>query len=225
MSNQANTATARIVYQNALDILAQAKLDPDVVKLTQSDLILEQQMFTTNNTYLFPVLNNQQGNNGSTIFNTEIRLTQQDSFIASSWGFFLLKPTSATDATFIAQTYPNPVIFTTASAASEILYNSTFTIKVNNDVVYPVLSTSRFRMVPQTQQTPLITGVENANPYAQIDLGQDGFFALEPNLIIIGSKGTYIQLNMPAGMTAVETFQRSRVHFRGLLAQNSTIIT
>lgn len=216
-----------MVYTNAVDILTQAGLSADVSKLTQSDLILEQQMFTANNTYLFPVLNNQQGNNGSTIFNTEIRMTQQDSFIASSWGFFLCKPTSATDSTFIAQTYPNPIVFSTTgvSAAAETLYNSTFTIKVNNDVVYPVLSTSRFRMVPQTQQTALITGVQNANPYAQIDLGQDGFFALEPNLIIIGSKGTYIQLNMPTALAVVETFQRSRVHFRGLLAQNSTIIT
>lgn len=226
MSNQANTATARMVYTNAMDILNSEGLSVDEAKLTQSDLILEQQMNITSNTYLFPVLNNQQGNNGSTIFNTEIRLTQQDAFITASWGFFLLAPASATDTTFIAQTYPNPILFTGgASAAAETLYNSNFSIKVNNDVVYPVLSTSRFRMVPQTQQTPLITGVQNANPYAQIDLGQDGFFAVEPNLIVIGSKGTYIQLNMPAALTAVTTFQRSRVHLRGLLAQNVTIIT
>jgi hypothetical protein len=207
-------------------MLAAAKIDADQALLTQSDLILEQQMLTTMNSYLFPVLNNQQGNNGSTIFNTEIRLTQQDAFVVSSWGMFLLAPTSAVDTTFIAQTYPNPILFTGgASAAAETLYNSAITIKVNNDVIYPVLSTSRFRMVPQTQQTPLITGVQNANPYAQIDLGEDGFFAVEPNLVIIGSKGTNIILNLPTNLTAVTTFQRTRIHFRGLLAQNVTIIT
>jgi hypothetical protein len=226
MSNRNNTATARMVYTNALQMLSDASIDADVAMLTQSDLILEQQMTVGNNNYLFPVLNNQQGNNGSTIFNTEIRLTQQDAFVVSSWGMFLLAPGSAVDATFIAQTYPNPIIFTGgASAAAETLYNSTIYIKVNNDVIYPVLSTSRFRMVPQTQQTPLITGVENANPYAQIDLGEDGFFAVEPNLVIIGSKGTYIYLQLPAALAAVTSFQRTRIHFRGVLAQNVTIIT
>lgn len=222
-----NTANARLVYENGLKIVTAAGLDPEVVKLTQSDLILEQQLFTNNTVYQFPVLNNQQGSTGGTIFNTELRLTQQDSFIVSMWGFFLCKPSSAIDATFVVQSYANPQVFSTAgtAAAAETLYNSYARISVNNDIVFPIWSLSRNRLVPQTQQEPLIVGVENAVPYSQIDLSSDGFYPVEPNLVIIGSKNTVITVTLPAALAAVETFQRARIHFRGLLAQNSTIIT
>lgn len=225
--NTQNTVTARLVYESGLKMVQTAGLDPDQAKLTQSDLVLEQQLLTTSTLYQFPVLNNQNGNQGNTIFNTEVRLNQQDVFVSSAWGFFIMKPTSATDTTFVAQTYPNPQVFTTGgvSAAAETLYNSIAQIKVNNDVVYPVWHLSRHRMVPQTQQAPLIAGVENAIPYSQIDLSSDGFFPMEPNLYIIGSKNTVITGQLPANLSAVETFMRARMHFRGLLAQNATIIT
>lgn len=225
--NSINTANARMVYENALRIIRMAGLTADLTKLTQSDLVLEQQLLTTSTMYQFPVLNNQNGNQGNTIFNTETRLNQQDAFVVSSWGFFLLKPTSAVDATFVVQTYPNPQVFTTGgvAAAAETIYNSVARIVVNNDVVFPVWHLSRHRMVPQTQQEPTITGVENGIPYSQVDLSTDGFYPLEPNLLIIGSKNNVITVNLPANLAAVETFMRLRCHFRGVLAQNSTIIT
>jgi hypothetical protein len=225
--NLQSTMSARLVYENGTALVLEAKLDPNVVKLTQSDLILEQQLVVNSNNYTFPVLNNQQGTTGGQIFPTEVRLNQQDSFIVSSLGFFLLNPSSAVDATFVAQSYPNPQVFTTsgASAAAETMYNSYMTMVVNKDVILPVWHLSRHRMVPQTQQEPLITGVENSIPYSQIDLSSDGFYPVEPNLIIIGSKGTVITITMPASMAAVTPFMRARLHFRGLLAQNSTIIT
>jgi len=225
--NLQSTMSARLVYENGTSLVLAAKLDPDVVKLTQSDLILEQTLTTTSNQYTFPVLNNQQGTTGGQIFPTEVRLNQQDSFIVSSLGFFLCNPTgSVLDTTFIANSYPNPQIFTGgAAAAAETMYNSYMTMVVNKDVILPVWHLSRHRLVPQTQQEPLIAGVENAIPYSQIDLSSDGFYPVEPNLIIIGSKGTVITITMPAALTAVTTFERARLHFRGLLAQNSTIIT
>lgn len=225
--NNINSATARMVYENAVKIILASKLDPNVVKLTMSDLVLEQQLLTTVTAYQFPVLNNQNGNQGNNIFNTEVRLALQDSFIASQWGFFLLKPTSAVDATFIAQSYPNPLVFTSAgvAAAAETIYNSIARVTVNNDVVFPVWQLNRHRLVPQTQEAALITGVENGIPYSQIDMSTDGFYPLEPNLIIVGSKNTVINVVLPANLAAVETFQRLRCHFRGYLAQNSTIIT
>jgi hypothetical protein len=224
--NQQSTVNARYVYENALKILASFNISAASAKLTQSDLILEQQLLTTLTTYVFPVLTNDNGPSGSR-FNTEIRLTQQDCFIASSWGFFLLNPASAVDTTFIAQTYPNALVFTTGglSAALETLYNSICRITVNNDVILPVWSVSRHRYVPQTQQTATITGVENGNPYAEIDLSQDGFYPIEPNILFVGSKGYQIQLILPSSLTVASTYMRGRIHYRGLLAQNTTIIT
>lgn len=225
--NNINGATARMVYENAITIIENAGLTPDMTKLTMSDLVLEQQLLTTSTVYSFPVLNNQNGNQGNTIFNTEVRMTQQDSFVASQWGFFLAKPSSASDTTFVVQSYPNPQIFTTGASAAqaETIYNSVARVTVNNDVVFPVWHLSRHRLVPQTQQQPLITGVENAVPYSQIDLSTDGFYPLEPNLLLIGSKNTVIQVVLPGNLSAVESFQRLRCHFRGVLAQNSTSIT
>jgi hypothetical protein len=223
--NQQSTLNARRVYENGLKILSEASINADDAVLTQSDLILEQQLLTTLTTYIFPVLSNDNGPSG-TRFNTEQRLTQQDVFIASAWGVFLLNPTAANDTTFVAQTYPNPQVFTGGTGpAAETIYNSYCKITVNNAVVLPFWSLSRHRMVPQTQQEPLITGVENAIPYSQIDLSEDGFNPVEPNILFVGSKGYQIQVIFPSALTSVASFQRLRIHYRGILAQNTTIIT
>jgi hypothetical protein len=227
MSQQQSTVNSRFVYDNALKICAQYKIDPVAAKLTQSDIILEQALSTGLTQYVFPVLTNDNGPSG-TRFPTEIRLQLQDSFIASSWGAFLLEPTgSANDCTFIAQTYPNPQVFVGVGEAKalETIYNSYCKITVNNDVILPVWSLSRHRYVPETQQEPLIAGVENAIPYSEIDLSQDGFMPVEPNIIFVGSKGYQIQVILPAAMAVLGAFTRLRLHYRGINAQNTTIIT
>lgn len=224
MNYTINNATARMTYLESLKIARGAGLNPATTRNTMSDLVLEQQLLTSSTNYSFPVTNTQA--NG-TPFNTEVRLNLQDSFVASQWGVFLEKPTSAVDATFIAQTYPNPQVFTTGgvSAAAETIYNSSARITVNNDVLVPVWHLSRHRLVPQTQQTPVIAGVENANPYAQVDLTTDGFHPIEPYLVFIGSKNIQIQVTLVAALAAVETFMRLRLHYRGLLMQNSTTVS
>lgn len=222
-----NQATARMLYENAKMLVKQAGLDPTVVKLTQSDLVLEQQLNTTSSSYTFGVLDNNNGPS-NTLFNTEIRLTMQDSLIAGGWGFFLLEPASAIDTTVIAATYPNPVRFAASgeALALETLYNSYSKITVNKDVVAPIWHLSRHRMVPQSQKQ---TGAANAPAVGndQIDLSSDGFFPCEPNIIFIGSKGSVVELKLPSAVTVIASagFTRVRMHYRGLLAQNSTIIT
>ena len=144
MSTQNSTINSRFVFENASGMLADAGLNIQDSVLTQSDLILEQQLSTTLQAYQFPVLNNTNGPSGSA-FNTEVRLNQQDSFVASAWGAFLLKAASPTDATFIVHTYPNPLTFTGAgvSAALETIYNSYCKITANNQVILPVWHLSR----------------------------------------------------------------------------------
>jgi hypothetical protein len=196
-------------------------LDPNVVKLTQSDLILEQVLSQNATQYLFPVVANDLGSTG-TKFNTEVRLNLQDSFIVSAWGFFLCAPASATDATFVPQSYPNAIVFPGAgvSAALNTIYNSFAKIIVNGDVIYPVWHLSRNFLVPQTQQ------VAAGDLYSQLDGSSDGFHPTEPNMVIIGSKGYVIQITLPIAFNAaLPAFTRGRVHYRGLLAQNSTIIS
>ena len=217
-----NNATARMTYLESLKIARQASLNPTNTKNTMSDLVLEQALSTGVTNYNFPVTNTQA--NG-TPFNTEIRLNLQDSFVASSWGMFLLAPSSGVDATFQAHTYASPAVFTGGgAAAAETLYNSYARITVNNDVLVPVWHLSRHRLVPQSQQ---VTAAANQNGIAedQIDLTTYGFYPVEPYLVLIGSKNLQVQMILPAALAAVTANSRVRFHFRGLLLQNSTTVS
>lgn len=224
---QQNTVNSRLVYENAKKNLVDAGVPVANAKLTQSFLRLENQLVTTKTQFVFPVLQNQpSGTAGVGAFNTEQRLNQQDSFVAAMWGIYLSKPSSNTDATFILHTYPNAQTFATANvaAAAETIYNSYFQLSVNNDIILPAWDASRHRLVPETQNGVGVTA-QTIFPVDEIDLGSDGFYPVEPNLVFIGSKNSVLTLTLPAALTAVETFMRISVIFRGVLAQNSTIIT
>src|SRR6201986_2687004 len=116
--NTQNTLTARALYHQAVALLTSAGLSAAIQKLTQSDIVLEQQISITASSYQFPVLTNNNGP-ANTLFNTEIRLNQQDSLICGAWGFFIAVPTSATDTTMIWHTYPNPLVFAAAGPPTE----------------------------------------------------------------------------------------------------------
>jgi hypothetical protein len=224
--NSVNQANSRLVYENAKQSLAAINFPLSTAKLTQSFLRLEQQLLTTKTQYQFLFLTNQPSPGATAIFNTEQRLNQQDSFVAAMWGVFLSKPSSATAADFVLHTYPNAQVFTTANvaAALETIYNSYFSLAVNNDIILPAWDVSRHRLVPETQAGVIITA-QTVLPIDEIDLSSDGFFPIEPNLVFIGSKNNVLNLILPAALAAVETTQRLSVIFRGVLAQNSTILT
>lgn len=222
MNYTINNATARMVYLESLKIAAKAGLLPQNTKNTMSDLVLEQTLLTTSTIYTFPITNTQS--NG-TPFNTEVRLNLQDSFVASAWGVFLLAPSSGTDATFRALTYASAAVLTGGgAAAAETIYNSVARITVNNDVLIPVWHLSRHRMVPQSQQ---VAAAANQNGIAedQIDLSTDGFYPVEPYIVFIGSKNIQIVITLPAALGAVTANSRLRIHYRGLLLQNSTTVS
>lgn len=223
MGLQNSTANARLVYENAKNILADTGVNLHTAKLTQSYLRLDAQALVGTTQFKFPVLINQV-NNAGTIFNTEQRLNLQDAFVASAWGFFLSKPSSNTDATAPLLTYPDRFVFSTANVATaaETLYNGNFSLAVNNDVILPAWPVMKHKMVPQTQQNAALASGINID---QLDLSSDGFAPIEPNLVFIGSKNSVLTLNIAAALAAVEAFQRLSVVFYGVLAQNSTIIT
>lgn len=211
-----------MTYLESLKMAKAAGLNPQKTKNTMSDLVLEQSLSTGVTNYTFPVTNTQA--NGAP-FNTEIRLNLQDSFVASSWGMFLLAPSGGADATFRALTYGSSAVLTGGgAAAAETLYNSYARITVNNDVLVPVWHLSRHRLVPQSQQ---VAAAANQNGIAedQIDLSTDGFYPVEPYLVFIGSKNLQVQMILPAALGAVTANSRVRFHFRGLLMQNSTTVS
>jgi hypothetical protein len=222
---QQNTVNARLVYENAKMNLQQAGVNLQTAKLTQSFLRLENTMLTGKTQWQFPVLNNQNNFSG-TIFPTEQRLNQQDSFVTAMLGIFVSLPTGATDATFILHTYPNITVFTAADATPlETLYNSYLQLAVNNDIILPAWDVSRHRLVPQTQNGILPFTAATVLPEDQIDGSSDGYYPVEPNLVFIGSKNSVLNLIMPQALSAVAANTRVSIILRGVLAQNSTIIT
>lgn len=219
---------ARLVYKTGCEIVTQAQLSLKVVKLTQSTLRLEQALVVARNNYTFGVLTSDLGSNNSQPTNTEVRLRQQDSFITSNVAYRLAEPTSLVDTTYVDSTYPSPTIFnaSTEAAALEGLYKAQLKITVNGDVIMPTLHMGRFRFAPATQKATAAAN-QNGIAYDAIDAATDGVMICEPNLVLIGSKGNLIEFNMPTGVATIGTagFTRHLFEFRGLLAQNSTIIT
>jgi hypothetical protein len=223
MSNRFSTFDNRLVFENSKQMMLDAGVDPTTATLTQSTIRLEQTLLTTQSNYTFAPLVNDNGPAG-TKFNTEIRLNQQDAMVTSVIAFRLGLPSGATDTTFIGHTYPNPVVFTTGAAQLGTIYNSQLRITVNNVVKFPTLHMGRFRYVPFAQQA---TAAANQNGIAQdaIDETSDGVMICEPNLVLIGSKNNIINLVLPSSLTTVDAGTRAILEFRGVLAQNVTIIT
>jgi hypothetical protein len=228
MSNRISQMDARLVYKTGCDIVTKAGLSLVTVKLTQSTLRFEQQLVLGRTQYTFGILTSDLGSNNSQPTNTEVRLRQQDSFITSNIAFRLGEPLTANDPTYVDCSYPSPTIFVAAgeAAALEVLYKQQIKLTVNGEVIIPTLHTGRFRFVPTTQKQ---VGAANANAiaYDAIDGATDGVMICEPNLVLIGSKGNIFETSMPAGVTVISAagFTRQIFEYRGLLAQNSTIIT
>lgn len=217
MGLQNNPATERLGYEIAKGIVEGAGYTVDQVKLTGSDLILERQITAGATNLEFPVLDTQQGSTGPS-FNTEKRLKLQDAFIASAIGVFPELPSSATDTTFIPQTYPNDQVFSAGEVTSlNTMYNGSAQVTMNGTVLVPYWSLQKHRMVPQTQQSA-------TNTAAQVDMTQDPFVPLQPFTIFQGTKNMIVQLFFPAGLATVGAFQRIRIHYRGYLAQNATLL-
>lgn len=219
---------ARLVYKTGMEIVVKAQLPLKDVKLTQSTLRFEQQLVVGRTQYTFGILASDLGSNNSQPTNTEVRLRQQDSFITSNIAFRLGEPTSASDATYVDTSYPSPAIFnaTGEAAALEVLYKGQIKLTVNGDVIVPTLHTGRFRFVPATQKATAAAN-QNGIAYDAMDNATDGVMICEPNLVLIGSKGNIFETTYPNGVTVIGTagFTRMIWEYRGLNAQNSTIIT
>jgi hypothetical protein len=187
-------------------------------RLSQSALRLEQPTSTSSTLYNFPVLVNIQ--NQAQAFNTEVRLNQQDSFIPTSVGFFLALPSSTTDTTFKLMTYPNPVILTNATQM-QAYYNGNMSIMINNVQYTQKWDLWRHWKTNQTQQTAALGA---GSPEDQFDGSWDGFYPMQPFILLIGSQNIQLNINIPVSPTAVDANSRLVILLRGVLAQNSTVV-
>jgi hypothetical protein len=210
---------ARLVYKNAQEALMKAGVNPANAILSQGYLRFENTLSTTKTSYDFGVLNNQSIN-GQVQTPTEVRLNLQDAFYISEIAVYIAKAASATDSAFKLSSYPSPTVFTTSGAAAALytLYNGQLSLTVNNRQIVPTSDLTKFLQVPQTQAT----GATNS-PIDQFD----GSWAtvVEPNLVLIGSKNSLLNITIPSAFAALDANTRVVILVRGILAQNVTVVS
>lgn len=220
-----NGIEARMAYENSVRALCKAfKLQTadellSVVKLTQGSLRFEQLLVAGQTLYTFPILDNQ------TVFsNLEDRLTLQDSFVINSVFVGTGAPSSATDNTFVPDTYPNTQKYGANAVPLQAWWNAgNLQIAVNNDIITPKWDLWRHFNNPETQQTAALGA---GSPGDQARGAFDGWYPMEPNVVMIGQKNTTLQVILKgAGLASVQAFSRGIIMVRGYLAQNSTVVS
>lgn len=224
-----NNIDQRLVFANAKEALIKAfGGDQSVLQtaiLTQGSLRLEQSLVIGQTLYSFNVLD--QGTANAT--NMENKLRLQDAFVISAMKICIGAPGSATDNTFLPDSYPNQIKYGAATAAAlQAFWNAgNLQITVNNSVVLPVWDIYRHYNANQTQQTAALGA---ASPMDQDRGSDDGWYPVEPNISLIGSKNSVLNILLKgAGLTAVNDVagiaSRAIIMLRGVLAQNVTVVS
>jgi hypothetical protein len=236
--NATNNMSARDAYNNARKMFYIAFRDkfpmgPDGdakcqdfvnnFKLSQSEIRVEVELNATNNIFTFGITPNQ-ANTNNVVFNTEYRLKLQNSLCVNEMFMYVRKPTSATTTTDQLRTYGNTQDFPTGAASlnSTLYSHGRFVMTVNNDVVVPNRGLSNFYYAPQTQQT---TALGAGSPNDQFRGAEDAGITFEPNLVLIGSKDNVPQIELPTNLAAVDAGTRVVLIFKGIYAQNSTVVS
>ena len=208
----------RLIFDNAKALVNNAGFSVGQAVLSQSYIRSEVAMSTSTTSYQIPILVNSATNN----FATNNLLNLQDGFVVSSIGIFVSIPATSTTTAFRLYTYPNTTAFSTAGAATALynLYNGKMSVVVNNRQIVPAWDILRHLYVPQTQQDVLAPTTKQD----QNDATEFGYYPVEPNIVLVGSKNNVISLELPGAISTLEagTAPRIVVIMRGILAQNVT---
>lgn len=211
---------ARLVFDNAKNLVNNAGFSAGQAVLSQSYIRSEVAMSTSTTSYQIPILVNSTGSN--TNFATNNLLNLQDAFVVSSIGVFVSIPAASTTTAFPLYTYPNASAFTTAGAATALynLYNGKLQVVVNNRQILSAWDLYRHLYVPQTQQGAAAT----ATTIDENDATEFGYYPCEPNLVLVGSKNNVVSLELPGAISTLQASVAPRivVIMRGILAQNVT---
>ncbi len=235
--NYTNNGTARmsydVVYQNLYNAWIksfggnskQCKDYIDSLKLAQHDIRVENTLTPNNTNYVFGVIDNQQSTTGIQ-FKTESRLKQQDTLICTEFSVYVGLPANDADIFWERQTYANPFLFGAADAAlinGAVFSQGKLKITVNGDVIVPGRQLFANLFKGQTQQTAALGA---GSPQSEVRGAVDGYVTAEPNLYLIGSKGSIPEIILPGALVGLAaTTARIGIEFRGFLAQNSTVIS
>jgi len=217
-----NQISARLVFENARTFVQSQGYDVSQAVLTQSFVRSEVAISASVTNYRLPIVITD---NSSTIFNTMKPVNLQDIHVVSSLFIGLAAPSSSTDTAFPVCSYPSVGAgFSAAQAdAALTLYNGFFSLNVNNQLVVPSIDILRNYFVPQTQGSVGITA-QTVFPVDQWDAGDNGFYPVEPNILLNGGANIVANIVLPAAISTVKADSRIVAIFRTILCQNVTSV-
>jgi len=217
-----NQVSARLTFENARSFVQSQGYDVSQAVLTQSYVRSEVAISASVTNYRLPIVITD---NSSTIFNTMKPVNLQDIHVVSSLFIGLAAPSSSTDTAFPVCSYPSVGAgFTAAQAdAALTLYNGFFSLSVNNQLVVPSIDILRNYYVPQTQGGVGITA-QTVFPVDQWDAADNGFYPIEPNLLLNGGANIVASVVLPAAIATVKANSRIVAIFRTILCQNVTSV-
>lgn len=217
-----NQISARLTFENARSFVQSQGYDVSQAVLTQSYVRSEVAISASVTNYRLPIVITD---NSSTIFNTMRPVNLQDVHVVSSLFIGLAAPSSSTDTAFPVCSYPSVGAgFSAAQAdAALTLYNGFLSIQVNNQNVLPSYDILRSYYVPQTQGGVGITA-QTVFPVDQIDGADNGFYPIEPNLLLNGGANIVASIVLPAAISTVKADSRIVAIFRTILCQNVTSV-
>ena len=221
-------------------------------ELTQGFVRSEVTLLVNNSVLQWPIVETQQVSQ-SPITPTMRLLPEQDSFVVGTIGFWLMNysyvvNTDQSQPDFASANNWGPVTYVSAyinngtgqtwSPGSMLFWLGYISIEVNKKVLIPYWDTYRHYKAPITQEAngntaPTWSGYGQKN---SIDGATDGFYPVEPNIIIGGGRNNKICLNLPSNIPATNNpFALSGIYnvsfvakavlmFRGIWAQNSTSV-
>jgi hypothetical protein len=206
---------SRMVFENAKTLVRSLGYSVEHAKLTQSYLRSEVALSTSIANYHIPVLVNDNQNASGPRVN-EKRLNLQDVFVTTEIGVFIGVGTSTNTAAKL-YTYPNSTVFTSATDDDLwSIYNGYLNLAINNEQLLPAWDVIRHYFVPQTQQSASTTD--------QWAAGSDGFYPVEPGIVMNGAANINFQLTANGAPASVLANSFICVIQRGILCQNTTTI-
>jgi hypothetical protein len=104
----------------------------------------------------------------------------------------------------------------------KLIKNGYMQMNINNRVIVPSWGLYKHLAVPQTQQGSQ-AGATNGG-IDQFDGTSQGYYPMEPNVVLVGSKNNQISLNLPSAIGTLQAGVAPRivVIFQVILAQNVT---
>lgn len=211
---------------------AYAKRKVDNVRLTQSSLLLIQEINPNSTTINFDVLDSQVQN----LLPQEIRLNINDEFIINEVGVYLYGNIGSGDPTsqqpIMLPYAPYEVDANFLSVAP--LYDGQMEIGVNNIIYVEKWDLRKHCLVPRTQFDSFDTGTTLQASQPSINYQNDGMFGTDPMVTLSGAKKNNIQISLPQALKAATgtwiaggdtdvtiTLDKVALFLRGLNAQNA----